>query len=75
MNYEPLTEEEFLKLETKLKLIKTFLPENEMSFMWNTVNKVRGERQPQPCSCRSSAGLWSRCVEDLRKFVDEKRNQ
>lgn len=75
MNYEPLTEEEFLKLEEVLQSIKTFLPEDKMSYIWQTVTKIYGHRGGQPCSCRSSAKLWTGAVNDLRKFVDEKRNQ
>ena len=74
MNYEPLTEEEFLRLETELKSISTFLPENQMRFIWNMVNRVRGRNENQPCACRSSAGLWTRAIDDLRKFVNERRN-
>jgi hypothetical protein len=75
MNYEPLTEEEFLHLESELNSITTFLPENKMSYIWQTVTKIYGHRGGQPCSCRSSAKLWTTAVSDLRKFVDEKRSQ
>jgi hypothetical protein len=75
MNYDILTEEEFQRLETVLKSITTFLPENEMSYIWQTVTKIYGHRGSQPCSCRSSAKLWTTAISDLRKFVDEKRNQ
>ena len=75
MNYEPLNEEQFLKLETELKSIRAFLPEGQMRYMWEMCNTIRGKNENQPCACRSSAGLWTRCIDDLRKFVDEKRNQ
>ena len=75
MNYEPLTETEFIQLEKKLKSITTFLPEGEMKYIWDMVTKIYGHRGMQPCSCKSSAGLWSTAMEDLRKFVNEKRNQ
>lgn len=75
MNYEPLSEEEFLRLEGELKMITTFLPENQMRYIWEMVNRVRNTNENQPCACRSSAKHWTRAVNDLRKFVDERRNQ
>lgn len=75
MNYGPLKEEEFLRLETELKSISSFLPENQMRYMWQMCNVIRGENQNQPCACKSSAGLWTRCIEDLRKFVDEQKSK
>lgn len=71
--YHPLNLEEFQKLEAELKTITTFLPEGQMRYIWEMVNKVRGERISQPCACKSSSGLWTRAIEDLRKFVDERK--
>lgn len=73
--YHPLNLEQFQKLESELKSITTFLPEGQMRYIWEMANTIRGERIAQPCSCRSSAGLWTRAIDDLRKFVNEKRNQ
>jgi hypothetical protein len=66
---EKLTTEELEGLKEDLKRIKNHLPEDMMGKFWTLCNKLRGERAPQPCSCRSSAGLWGRCVEDLRQAV------
>ena len=71
--YHPLNLEEFQRLENELKTITTFLPEGQMRYIWEMVNKVRGERISQPCACKSSSGLWTRAIEDLRKFVDERK--
>lgn len=65
----PFTQEEFDTLKTRLSKITTFLPEGEMSFIWQSVSKLRNERHPQPCSCKSSAGHWTRAIGDLKKFV------
>jgi len=76
MNYEPLTEAEFLKLEAELKEITTFLPEGKMMYIWESFLKVRGgKRSPQPCSCKSSAGQWSRAIDTLRNFVNERKTE
>lgn len=70
--YAPLNEQEFKLLKEHLDGVKAFLPEHLMSTFWAQCNMIRGERINQPCSCKSSAGLWGRCVDDLRKFVNER---
>ena len=70
--YAPLTDAEFLELREHLEGVKSFLPEHLMGNLWEKCNRIRGERINQPCSCKSSAGLWGACVADLRKFVNER---
>lgn len=70
--YHPLTAEEFGKLKTDLEGVLHFLPENLMGPFWSYCNRIRNERVNQPCSCRSSAKHWGKCVEDLRKWVNER---
>jgi hypothetical protein len=70
--YSPLNLQEFQELKEHLAGIKSFLPEHLMGSMWSKCNQIRGERINQPCSCKSSAGLWGACVADLRKFVNER---
>jgi len=67
--YHPLNLEEFQKLKEQLNSVGSHLPENLLNPFWATCNRIRGERINQPCSCRSSSGLWARCVNDLREFV------
>ena len=70
--YIPLNLQEFQELKSQLEQVKAFLPEHLMGTFWEKCNRIRGERINQPCSCKSSAGLWGRCVDDLRKFVNER---
>jgi hypothetical protein len=70
--YAPFTEAEFKELKEHLEGIKAFLPEHLMGPFWSWCNRIRGERINQPCSCKSSAGLWGACVADLRQFVRER---
>jgi hypothetical protein len=70
--YAPFTEAEFKELKEHLEGIKSFLPEHLMGTLWSKCNMIRGERINQPCSCKSSAGLWGACVADLRQFVRTK---
>jgi hypothetical protein len=70
--YAPLNLQDFQELKQQLSEVKAFLPEHLMGAMWSKCNAIRGERINQPCSCKSSAGLWGRCIDDLRKFVNER---
>ena len=70
--YTPLSEQEFIELKEQLAGIKSFLPEHLMGTLWEKCNRIRGERTNQPCSCKSSSGLWARCVDDLRQFVRDR---
>ncbi len=71
---KPFTEEEYKKLTKEIGSIGTFLPDNKMTYIWNSVSKLREKKSPQPCSCKSSAGLWAAAVKELRDFVNAKRN-
>ena len=70
--YAPLNLAEFQELREHLEGVKAFLPEHLMGTLWEKCNRIRGERINQPCSCKSSAGLWGRCVDELRQFVTTK---
>jgi len=70
--YAPLNLEQFQQLKTQLEGIKSFLPEHLMGQFWSWCNTIRGERTNQPCSCKSSGGLWADCVDTLRQFVRSK---
>jgi hypothetical protein len=66
---DKLTTEEIEGLKADLKRVTNYLPEDLMGKFWGLCNKIRGERTNQPCSCRSSAGLWGKCVEDLKNYL------
>ena len=70
--YAPLNLQEFQELKAQLDSVRSHLPEHLMHTFWVMCNRIRGERTNQPCSCRSSSGLWARCVSDLREFVKGK---
>ncbi len=72
IDYTPFTKEEFEKIELELKSVGAYLPEHLMNPLWSYCTRIRGTRENTPCSCKSSAGLWSRCVTDVRNFVNER---
>jgi hypothetical protein len=68
--YAPLSFEEYLHLKETLTGIGSHLPTHLMSYTWGLCNRIRKEKTPQPCSCKSSGGLWAGCVNTLRSYVD-----
>jgi hypothetical protein len=72
MDISPLTQEDFDRLKKELEGIKAFLPEHLMGPFWIWCNLIRGRKENQPCSCKTSARHWGACVEELRKFVKER---
>jgi len=72
MDVSPLTQEDFDRLKKELEGIKAFLPEHLMGPFWIWCNLIRGRKENQPCSCKTSARHWGACVEELRKFVNQR---
>lgn len=70
--YSPFTEAEFNLMREELSTIKMHLPEHLMTKMWSRCTQIRGNRENQPCACKSSSGLWVRCIDELRKFVSDR---
>jgi hypothetical protein len=70
--YAPFDEGEFNLMREELSQIRMHLPEHLMSKMWSRCTQIRGNKEPQPCSCKSSGGLWARCIDELRKFVSDR---
>jgi len=70
--YAPLTEAEFIQLKDFIKNIGAYLQENHAPYVWNTFNHIRGEREPQPCTCASSGAHWKRAIDFLFNWVKER---
>jgi hypothetical protein len=64
-----LTEEQINKLRADLQSVANHLPEHLLGEFWNYCNLIRGQRSPQPCTCKTSAGLWGGCVQTLRDYI------
>jgi hypothetical protein len=69
--YGILTEGEFRELKEKLSSITTNLPNDLADFVWNTYTRIKATREPKPCMCKSSGGLWAGAVDYLRNYVTE----
>lgn len=67
----PLTEKEFGELKDILAQTTTHLNPNYAGFIWALYTRVIATPQPQPCTCKGSAGLWVTAVDTLKRFVTE----
>jgi hypothetical protein len=71
--YHPLTFDEFKGLDSVVSSLGAYLPENQAPYIWDNFNKVRGEKEQRPCTCKSSAGHWKRAVDYLTNWVKERK--
>jgi hypothetical protein len=63
-----VNKEEVRELANK---ISTYIPKELMSSVWQTYKVISGSKEPQPCSCPSSARLWRKAVDTIRDYVRE----
>lgn len=70
--YAPFTYEEFVVIRAEMETIGNYLPSDATAQrkLWENCTRIRGKSEPQPCTCKSSAGLWARCIEDTRAFIN-----
>jgi hypothetical protein len=64
--------------EAELKEIKKFLnelgnhlPYNRLDSVWNWYKTISNSKEPKPCSCQSSAGLWVRYIDTISNWIKE----
>lgn len=69
--YAPFTLEEFQLIQAEMNAIGVYLPSDATAQrkIWQNCTRIRGKAENQPCSCKSSAGLWARCIDDIREFI------
>lgn len=60
---------EVLQLEEEMRVIDTFIPDSKMGYVWNTYQRILNTTEPQPCGCRSAAGLWIKAVDTIKQFL------
>lgn len=65
---------EVLELEEKMRGIDTFIPDSLMGYVWSNYQKILNTTEPQPCGCRSAAGLWIKAVDTIKQFLRENAN-
>jgi hypothetical protein len=73
MAQNKFTQEQFIELKAFLKDLRA-LPNDKQSYVWTSYLTVTGIRENQPCSCKSSGGLWAKAVETLNNYIKENDN-
>lgn len=71
--YHPLTAEEFNELAEFILNLGGYLADNKAGYVWSNFNRVRGENEPQPCTCSSSGAHWKRAVDHLYRWVKDRK--
>jgi hypothetical protein len=72
LKYAPFTDEEFAVMVEQMKAIGNYLPEHQMGIMWERCTRIRGQKENQPCGCKSAGGLWKQCVDDINTFIAQR---
>jgi hypothetical protein len=69
--YAPFTYEEFQLIKAETDAVGLYLPSDATAQrrLWENCTRIRGKAENQPCSCKSSGGLWARCIDDVREFI------
>lgn len=71
ITYAPFSYEEFQIIKAEMAAIGVYLPSDvgAQRKIWENCTRIRGKSEPTPCSCKSSGGLWARCIDDIREFI------
>jgi hypothetical protein len=72
--YAPFTYEEFQIIKAEMDAIGLYLPSDAgaQRKIWDNCTSLRGRAENQPCSCKSSGGLWARCIDDIKQFIKDR---
>jgi hypothetical protein len=74
-SYAPFTDMEFIEIKNQMATFGSYLPEEKMGWLWSKCTLLRGNtKEPQPCGCKSSGGLWAKAVETLNNYIKENDN-
>ena len=66
------SEAEFEGLKTTVSSITNHIPKDKMGFIWESYKRISGSKEPQPCSCPSSAGHWRKAFNVVSEYVKGK---
>ena len=66
------SEAEFEGLKMTVSAITNHIPKDKMGFIWESYKRISGSKEPQPCSCPSSAGHWRKAFNVVSEYVKGK---
>ena len=65
------TENELKELREVIGSITDRIPQDKVSYIWNNYKKISGDKSNQPCTCKSSAGLWGNALKTITTYLKE----
>ena len=63
------TKEELKELREIIGSITNRIPQDKVSYIWNNYKRISGDKAPQPCTCKSSAGLWGKALQTIQTYL------
>jgi hypothetical protein len=63
------TNEEFKTIVELSNSIRSHIPEEKASTIWELYQKIENTKQTQPCTCASSASTWLKAVTVVRDYI------
>lgn len=63
------TENELKELREVIGSITDRIPQDKVSYIWNNYKKISGDKSKQPCTCKSSAGLWGNALKTITDYL------
>lgn len=70
ISYNPLTKEEYDWLLEVLPQCKSSIKPRYTIKLWSLKNKIENKTEPRPCTCKSSANLWLKCINILNLYIE-----
>lgn len=69
MKQDKFTQEEWEELTSFIKSLKSHIPTDKASYVWNTFNKITGNNERTPCTCSSAGHHWARAVREIETYI------
>ena len=63
------TNEEFKSVVELSNSIRSHIPEDKASTVWDLYQKIENTKQSKPCTCASSSSTWLKAVTVIRDYI------
>ena len=63
------SKEELSELREVIGSITDRIPQDKVGYIWNNYKRISGDKAPQPCTCKSSSGLWGNALNTIITYL------
>ena len=63
------SKEELKELISVMGSITDRIPQDKVGYIWNNYKRISGDKASQPCTCKSSSGLWGNAIQTIRTYL------